>query len=55
MFETLAGEGINILMISTSEIKISCLIDEKYGELAARVIHSTFGLDRNESGDPSRG
>ena len=55
MFETLAAEGINILMISTSEIKISCLIDEKYGELAARVIHSTFGLDRNESGDPSRG
>ena len=55
MFETLAAEGINILMISTSEIKISCLIDEKYGELAARVIHSTFGLDRNEPGDPSRG
>ncbi len=52
MFETLASEGINILMISTSEIKISCLIDEKYGELAARVVHQSFGLDRAESGDP---
>ncbi len=55
MFETLAGEGINILMISTSEIKISCLIDEKYGELAARVIHSSFGLDKSDAGEPSRG
>ncbi len=55
MFETLAGEGINILMISTSEIKISCLIDEKYGELAARVIHSSFGLDKSDAGDPPRG
>ncbi len=55
MFETLAAEGINILMISTSEIKISCLIDEKYGELAARVVHQSFGLDRAESGDPVRG
>ncbi len=55
MFETLASEGINILMISTSEIKISCLIDEKYGELAARVVHQSFGLDRAESGDPVRG
>ena len=55
MFETLDSEGINILMISTSEIKISCLIDEKYGELAARVVHQSFGLDRAESGDPVRG
>lgn len=55
MFETLASEGINILMISTSEIKISCLIDEKYGELAARVVHQSFGLDRAESGEPVRG
>ncbi len=55
MFETLATEGINILMISTSEIKISCLIDEKYGELAARVIHQSFGLDKNEVGEPVRG
>ncbi|MDA8027917.1 MAG: aspartate kinase [Nitrospiraceae bacterium] len=55
MFETLASEGINILMISTSEIKISCLIDEKYGELAARVVHQTFGLDRADSGEPVRG
>jgi len=55
MFETLASEGINILMISTSEIKISCLIDEKYGELAARVVHQSFGLDRADSGEPVRG
>jgi len=55
MFETLAGEGINILMISTSEIKISCLIDEKYGELAARVIHQAFGLDRKDAGEPVHG
>ncbi|MCL4486170.1 MAG: aspartate kinase [Nitrospirae bacterium] len=55
MFETLAAEGINILMISTSEIKISCLIDEKYGELAARVVHQSFGLDRADSGEPVRG
>jgi len=46
MFETLAGEGINILGISTSEIKISCLIEEKYTELAVRVLHSAFGLGR---------
>ena len=44
MFETLAGEGINILGISTSEIKISCLIEEKYTELAVRVLHNAFGL-----------
>ena len=55
MFETLAAEGINILMISTSETKIPCLIDEKYGALAARVVHQSFGLDRAESGDPVRG
>jgi len=44
VFETLAGEGINILGISTSEIKISVLIEEKYTELAVRVLHAAFGL-----------
>ena len=44
MFETLAAEGINIQMISTSEIKISVVVDEKYLELAVRSLHQTFGL-----------
>ncbi len=44
MFEALAGENINILMISTSEIKISCIIEDKYGELAVRVLHDAFDL-----------
>ena len=44
MFETLAREGINIMMISTSEIKISCVIEEKYTELAVRALHEAFGL-----------
>jgi aspartate kinase len=44
VFETLAAEGINILGISTSEIKISVLIEEKYTELAVRVLHAAFGL-----------
>jgi aspartate kinase len=46
MFRTLAEEGINIQMISTSEIKVSVLIDEKYLELAVRVLHKAFGLDQ---------
>ncbi|MBR6026461.1 MAG: aspartate kinase [Neisseriaceae bacterium] len=46
MFRTLAEEGINIQMISTSEIKVSVLIAEKYTELATRVLHSVFGLDK---------
>jgi aspartate kinase len=45
MFEILSREGINIQMISTSEIKISCVIDEKYVELAIRSLHAAFGLD----------
>jgi aspartate kinase len=45
MFEALSAENINILMISTSEIKISCVIQDKYGELAVRVLHDAFGLD----------
>lgn len=44
MFRTLAEEGINIEMISTSEIKVSVLIDEKYMELATRVLHKAFDL-----------
>jgi len=46
MFRTLAEEGINIQMISTSEIKISVVIDEKYLELAVRALHKAFGLDQ---------
>jgi aspartate kinase len=46
MFETLSSEGINILMISTSEIKISCIIELKYAELAIRVLHEAFALDK---------
>ncbi|MDB9822544.1 aspartate kinase [Deltaproteobacteria bacterium] len=48
MFETLARENINIMMISTSEIKVSCVIEEKYTELAVRVLHEAFGLDKEE-------
>ena len=46
MFTALASENINILLISTSEIRISCIIEEKYTELAVRVLHSAFGLDK---------
>jgi aspartate kinase len=45
MFDVLASEKINIRMISTSEIKVSCIIDQKYGELAVRALHTAFGLD----------
>ncbi len=45
MFNTLARENINIIMIGTSEIRISCVIEEKYTELAVRVLHTAFGLD----------
>jgi aspartate kinase len=48
MFAALARENINILMISTSEIKISCVVEAKYGELAARVLHQAFGLEKGE-------
>ncbi|MBI5468191.1 MAG: aspartate kinase [Deltaproteobacteria bacterium] len=44
MFEVMSREGINIQMISTSEIKISCVVDVKYTELAVRVLHEAFGL-----------
>ena len=46
MFRTLAEEGINLQMISTSEIKIAVVIDEKYMELAVRVLHKAFDLDQ---------
>ena len=45
-FETLAKEGINIQMISTSEIKISMIIDQKYAELAVRALHEAYRLDK---------
>jgi len=48
MFNALARENINIIMISTSEIRISCIIEEKYTELAVRVLHTAFGLDRED-------
>jgi len=47
MFTSLAKENINIMMISTSEIRISCIIQEKYTELAVQVLHTIFGLDKN--------
>ncbi len=49
MFKTLSEEGINIQMISTSEIKISVLIDEKYMELAVRALHKAFGLEGEQA------
>jgi aspartate kinase len=52
MFKALADERINIIMISTSEIKISVVIEEKYTELAVRVLHKTFGLDDEGASKP---
>jgi aspartate kinase len=49
MFEALAGRGINILAITTSEIKVSVLIAEEYTELAVRVLHTAYGLDSESS------
>ena len=46
MFSALAKENINIMLISTSEIRISCVVEEKYAELAVRVLHTEFGLDK---------
>jgi aspartate kinase len=51
MFDALSRENINIMMISTSEIKVSCVIEEKYTELAVRVLHKAFGLEKDEAGD----
>ncbi|MGD9505673.1 MAG: aspartate kinase [Syntrophobacteraceae bacterium] len=50
MFDTLANANINIKMISTSEIKISCVVDEKYAELAVRLLHDAFELDKESGG-----
>ncbi|RUM33855.1 MAG: aspartate kinase [Desulfobulbus sp.] len=47
MFQIMANEGINLLMISTSEIKVSCIIEEKYTELAVRALHSAFALEKD--------
>jgi aspartate kinase len=49
MFAALHDEGINILMISTSEIKVTCLIEEKYTELAVRTLHDKFELDKTRN------
>ena len=51
MFKVLADESINIQMISTSEIKISVVVDEKYVELGVRALHAAFGLDREPAGN----
>ena len=50
MFETLSGEGINIQMISTSEIAVSCVIEDKYTELAVRALHDVFALGAERGG-----
>jgi aspartate kinase len=47
LFETLAREGINVRMVSTSEIKISVMVDEKYLELGVRVLHEAFELGQS--------
>jgi len=49
MFKTMANESINIMMISTSEIKISCIIKRKYTELAVTVLHDAFGLEKKNT------
>jgi aspartate kinase len=51
MFEALSTEGINIQLITTSEIKITVVIDERYLELAVRALHSAFELDKPDSND----
>jgi len=48
MFSALSRENINIIMISTSEIRVSCIIDEKYGELAVRVLHNAFNINSEQ-------
>jgi aspartate kinase len=50
MFETLSGEGINIQMISTSEIALSCVVEDKYAELAVRALHDAFALGAERGG-----
>ncbi len=55
MFDVLANEGINIQMISTSEIKISIVVDVKYTELAVRVLHEAFGLGKGDVAEEAQG
>ena len=55
MFKALADEGINIQMISTSEIKISVVVDEKYLELGVRALHTAFGLEKPTNRDTVKG
>lgn len=55
MFDVMARESINIQMISTSEIKVSCVVDVKYTELAVRVLHEAFGLGNSEVVEESQG
>ena len=55
MFSLLAAEGINIQAISTSEIRISCLVHAKYTELAVRALHDGFGLGKTPAGPGSQG
>ena len=52
MFDVLGKEGINIQSISTSEIKVSCVVAAKYAELAVRALHTAFRLDRSEASAP---
>jgi aspartate kinase len=54
MFQVLAAEGINIHLISTSEIKVSCIVQSKYTELAVRALHTAFGLDRPDTSSQPR-
>lgn len=49
MFNALARENINVILITTSEIRISCAIEKKYAELAVRVLHTAFGLDQEDA------
>ncbi|MCA9660217.1 MAG: aspartate kinase [Myxococcales bacterium] len=53
-FQILAAEGINIHMVSTSEIKVSVVVQERYGELALRALHAGFGLDEGPSAETSK-
>ena len=55
MFEVLGERRINIFAISTSEIKVSVIVDMEYAELAVRVLHTAFGLDAEDAGDLRRG
>ena len=55
MFSALSNENINIIMISTSEIRVSCIIEEKYGELAVRVLHKVFNMNKAEKNSALKG